>query len=89
MTNKTISTQQPQNELIKIQEVMEITTFSRNTIYKLMGNGEFPRLSKVGRGSYWKRREIEQWINDLTPATDEQVQEAAEQAAKAARKKVH
>lgn len=89
MTNKTITPQKPQNELIRIQEVMEITTFSRNTIYKLMGNGEFPRLSKVGRGSYWKRREIEQWINDLTPATDEQVQDAAEQAAKVARKKVH
>ncbi|MBJ7536993.1 helix-turn-helix transcriptional regulator [Marinomonas transparens] len=78
-----------QNELIKIKDVMKITTFSRNTIYKLMSNGEFPRLLKVGAGSYWKRRDVEQWINDLTPATDEQVQQAAEQAAKAAKSRTH
>jgi prophage regulatory protein len=82
-------TQQVKSELINIKSVMEITTFSRNTVYKLIGKGEFPRQSKVGAGSYWKRKEVEQWLNDLAPATDEQVQLAAEQAANAARKKTH
>ncbi|WP_392385099.1 helix-turn-helix transcriptional regulator [Marinomonas primoryensis] len=80
---------QTQSELIKIKDVMNMTTFSRNKIYKLMREGEFPRLSKIGCGSYWKRKVIEQWIEDLTPATDEQVQLASEQAANAARRKTH
>tara|TARA_R110000764_G_scaffold174171_5_gene260741 strand:+ start:711 stop:974 length:264 start_codon:yes stop_codon:yes gene_type:complete len=83
------SNHQPQSELIKIKDVMEMTTFSRNTVYKLIGNGEFPRQLKVGAGSYWRRKEVEQWLDDLMPATDEQVQLASEQAAKAARRKVH
>jgi predicted DNA-binding transcriptional regulator AlpA len=85
----TQNTNQTQSELINIKDVMNITSFSRNKIYKLMREGEFPRLSKIGCGSYWKRKVIEQWIEDLTPATDEQVQQAAEEAAKKARKKVH
>jgi prophage regulatory protein len=77
------------SELIKIKDVMEMTTFSRNTVYKLIGSGEFPRQLKVGAGSYWRRKEINQWIEDLKTATDEQVQQAAEIAAQNARKKVH
>jgi len=82
-------TQQAKSELIKIRDVMAMTTFSRNTVYKLIGNGEFPRQLKVGAASYWKRREIEQWLDNLTPATDEEVKAAAEQAARAARRKCH
>jgi prophage regulatory protein len=82
-------TQQPQSELIQIKDVMAITTFSRNRVYRLMKEDKFPRNIKVGKASYWKRKEINQWIEDLTPATDEQVRQASEIAAQNARKKVH
>jgi prophage regulatory protein len=82
-------TQQVKSELIKIKDVMNMTTFSRNTVYKLIGRGEFPRQLKVGAGSYWRRKEVEQWLDDLMPATDKQVQLASEQAANAARRKTH
>lgn len=76
-------------ELININTVMALTTFSRTKIYKMMNEGEFPRNSKIGRGSYWKRRVIEEWINNLAPATDEQIKEAAEEAARMVKSNRH
>lgn len=83
------SNHQPQSELIQIKDVMEMTTFSRNRVYQLMKEDKFPRNIKVGKGSYWKRKEINQWIEDLTPATDEQVQQASAIAAQNVNRRFH
>ena len=79
----------PPSALIRIQDVMEMTTFSRNMIYKLINNGQFPRQSKIGAGSYWKRKEVESWLENLSPATDEELQPITERLARNATKKAH
>lgn len=81
-----MSTNQP-SALINIKVVIEMTTFSRTKIYKLMNDGEFPRLIKIGCGSYWKRKEIEDWLDNLTPVSDSQMHQLSERYAQNAQRK--
>lgn len=50
-------------KLIKIEEVVEMTTLSKATIYRLMKKGEFPCAVHLGaKAVAWMLSEIIEWI---------------------------
>ena len=51
--------------LIKLDTVIEITTLSVPTIYRLMKNGQFPRQIMVSeRSARWSESEVLEYINE-------------------------
>lgn len=53
------------NDLIRREEVINMTGLSRSTIYTLMKNSEFPLSLKLSERSVaWRRGDIQNWIND-------------------------
>jgi prophage regulatory protein len=51
--------------IIKLPEVMAITTFSRSTIYRLIEMGEFPIQIKLAERSIgWIEQEVEDYIEN-------------------------
>lgn len=62
--------------LIKIKEVMNITSLARPTIYKYIKNGNFPRpVSLGGRAVAWVREEIEEWIEQRIAERNSKVEQ--------------
>ena len=50
-------------KLIRIKTVLEITTLSVATIYRLMAKGQFPKQIKLAeRSSAWFAEEIYNWL---------------------------
>ena len=50
-------------KLIRIKTVIEITTLSVPTIYRLMAKGQFPKQIKLSeRSSAWFTEEIYNWL---------------------------
>jgi prophage regulatory protein len=61
-------------KLIKLPQVMQITTLSRATVYRLIAKGEFPKQIKLGpRSSGWLESEIDSWISDCASKRDKTV----------------
>ena len=51
------------NKIIKLPKVMEMTTFCRTTIYRLIKQGEFPRQIKLAeRSSGWLESEVSDYL---------------------------
>jgi prophage regulatory protein len=51
--------------LIKLDTVIEITTLSVPTIYRLMKNGQFPKQIMVSeRSARWSESEVLEYINE-------------------------
>ncbi|WP_059021359.1 MULTISPECIES: AlpA family transcriptional regulator [Vibrionaceae] len=49
--------------LIKLKEVMTLTSLARSTIYKYMSEGQFPKTVPLGcRSVGWVEEEITDWI---------------------------
>jgi len=52
-------------KFIKINQVSEITTLSRATIYRLIKKGEFPSQIKLAeRSSGWVEQEVLEYLNN-------------------------
>ena len=56
--------------LLTLADVQAETKLGHTSIYKLMGEGKFPRSVRVTgtRGVRWRRRDIEEWANRLPEA---------------------
>lgn len=51
--------------LLGIREVLEIVPVTKQTIYRMMRDGEFPTQRRISEGRVcWRRSEIEKWIDD-------------------------
>ena len=49
--------------LIKLPQVMQMTTLSRATVYRLIAKGEFPEQIKLSeRASAWIEDEVLEWL---------------------------
>ncbi len=49
--------------LLKLKDVMHMTTLARATIYQYIREGNFPKPISLGaRNSAWVESEIEDWI---------------------------
>ncbi|AYK22939.1 TPA: AlpA family transcriptional regulator [Pseudomonas aeruginosa] len=62
--------------IIRLKDVIDSTGIARSTIYKLIGEGEFPKpVPLVGRTVGWVESEVQEWIRgriaqrDLTEAS--------------------
>lgn len=53
----------PGKVLMTLAEVAEMTRLSENTIRWLRHNQAFPEAGKLGRRLFWRREQIESWIN--------------------------
>jgi prophage regulatory protein len=50
-------------KIIKLPKVMEMTTFCRTTIYRLIKQGEFPKQIKLAeRSSGWLESEVSDYL---------------------------
>lgn len=51
-------------KLIKLPEVIEITTLSRASIYRLIAEGKFPKQVKLStRACAWIEQDVLSWLN--------------------------
>ena len=58
--------------LIKLDTVIEITTLSVPTIYRLMKKGQFPKQIKVSeRSARWSESEVLEYINEKLQLREE------------------
>ena len=65
LTNKGLKMKHKCSKFIKISEVIEKTSLSRSTIYRLLNLGDFPRQVKLSSRSIgWVEEEIQEWINE-------------------------
>jgi len=61
-------------KFIKINEVSELTTFSRATIYRLIKKGRFPSQVKLAeRSSGWVEQDVIDYLNTKIQESKEKV----------------
>jgi prophage regulatory protein len=55
-------------KLIKLPTVVELTTLSKSTIYKMVKDGKFPKPVQLGeRATGWRVSDVDAWLNNLAP----------------------
>ena len=53
----------PDEKLVRVKDVLQITGMSRSTIWRLVNSGDFPQPFRLGpRMNAWHEREIHDWI---------------------------
>lgn len=56
--------------VLRLSEVVALTSLSRTTIYRKMRDGSFPEPLKIGdRAVRWRELEIEAWLASRPRAT--------------------
>jgi len=51
--------------IVKLTEVMNMTTFSRSTVYRLISQGKFPKQIKLSeRSSGWLEQEVLDYLDN-------------------------
>ena len=59
-------------KLVRLDTVLEMTTLSVSTIYRLMKKGKFPRQIKISeRSTRWVLEEIYEWMEGNFKSRDE------------------
>ena len=55
--------------IMRLKEVLALVNFSRETLYRRMAAGEFPRQKKLGGGKTravgWRAEEVYDWLDRL------------------------
>ena len=58
------------DRLLRLSEVMALTTYSGSSIYRKVGDGSFPKQVKIGAHAVrWWLSEIEAWMEAHARAT--------------------
>jgi predicted DNA-binding transcriptional regulator AlpA len=61
------------SRLLRVKEVIKMTSLSETSIYRRASEGTFPKPIKLnppnGRSSAWISDEVEQWIEDRIAAS--------------------
>ena len=52
----------PQDRLIGLEKVKELSGFGRSKIYAMMSDDHFPKRVGAGGKALWSEREIDQWV---------------------------
>ena len=60
-----ISEQQPQDQLIRIEKVQELLGIGRTSVYDLIRSNKLDAPLKVGRSSLWSLNSINTFIQNL------------------------
>lgn len=62
------------DRLMRLEEVLHTTGLGRNTVYRRMREGTFPKQVKLGPKSVaWRQSDIAHWIDSLQPSNDQSV----------------
>ena len=62
------------DRLMRLPEVLSTTGLGRNTVYRRMREGTFPKQVKLGpNSSAWRQSEIAAWMAILTASNDQSV----------------
>lgn len=62
------------DRLLRLDEVLHVTGMGRNTVYRRIREGTFPKQVKIGPNSVaWRQSDIAQWMSSLTPSDDQSV----------------
>ncbi len=48
---------------LRIKDVLKRVPVSRNTIYRMMNKGEFPKNIELGSVSVWIEKEVDDWMD--------------------------
>ena len=61
-----MSTPPSLDRLLRLSEVLHVTGLGRNTVYRRMREGTFPKQVRLGPNSVaWRQSEIAQWMSSL------------------------
>lgn len=52
----------PQHKLIRLPDVLAITSLKRSSIYEMIATNSFPRPIKLGSASAWVQDEVHAWV---------------------------
>ena len=55
--------------VIALPAVLEKTSLSRPTVYRLIQKGQFPAPRKVGTKSVWDEDAVDRWLESLPSGT--------------------
>lgn len=59
------------DRFIRLDEVLHITGLGRNTVYRRIREGTFPKQVRIGPNSAaWRQSAISKWMLDLSPIGD-------------------
>ncbi|MCH9739832.1 MAG: AlpA family transcriptional regulator [Epsilonproteobacteria bacterium] len=59
------------NQIIKLPDVVKLSSLSSASIYRLIKKGEFPKQIKLSeRSSGWLLSEVEQWLDSKVSARE-------------------
>jgi predicted DNA-binding transcriptional regulator AlpA len=50
------------HEILKINDVVNITKLSESTLYRLIKNNQFPKGTSVGRSKLWLAEDVNNWV---------------------------
>jgi prophage regulatory protein len=58
------SFQMSDNKLMRLPEVMAVTSLSRSGLYQRIKSGDFPSQVQLGRAVAWDSAQVQKWISD-------------------------
>lgn len=62
------------DRFLRLDEVLHVTGIGRNTVYRRIREGTFPKQVKIGPNSVaWRQSDITQWMTSFTPSEDQSV----------------
>ena len=62
------------DRLLRLDEVLHTTGLGRNTVYRRIREGTFPKQVRIGPNSVaWRQSDIAHWMDDPLPSNDQSV----------------
>jgi prophage regulatory protein len=59
------------DRFMRLDEVLHVTGLGRNTVYRRIREGTFPKQLRIGPNSIaWRQSEIVEWMDSFTPNKD-------------------
>lgn len=49
-------------KLLRLPQVQELYPVCRATIYNMINRGKFPKPIRIGRNSFWRQKDVEDFI---------------------------
>lgn len=62
------------DRFLRLDEVLHTTGIGRNTVYRRIKEGTFPKQVRIGPNSVaWRQSDISQWMAGAKPSSDQSV----------------
>ncbi|WP_082936717.1 helix-turn-helix transcriptional regulator [Pseudomonas citronellolis] len=68
------------DRFMRIEEVLHTTGLGKNTLYRRIREGSFPKQVRIGPNSVaWRQSDIEAWMRRICPSNDQSVHQSVHQ----------